>query len=196
MRRTLLLLAAMLVAAVGTVLVYLYVRGADTRALADQKTVTVYLASRSVPANTQVTADLFKAQVVPRVAQVPGAVTETGTVQGKYLQVPVVRGQQLLTEMFGAETASGVSKGQAAVSVQVTDVNRVAAMLQKGSRVMIYSQHGGELKSVLPAPATVSAIGGTNLPPTVITFVLAEDQAIELAKAQALGDPLVFIIVG
>ena len=47
-RRTLLLIASILVAALGTALIWLYVQGADTRAVSGETEVPVYVATRNV----------------------------------------------------------------------------------------------------------------------------------------------------
>ena len=49
-RRLALLIAAVLVAALGTALVFAYVKKADDRAIADQQPVSVLVASRVPPA--------------------------------------------------------------------------------------------------------------------------------------------------
>ena len=47
-RRTIVLVSALLIAALGTLLVFLYVRGADNRADAGRKTQTVLVATQTI----------------------------------------------------------------------------------------------------------------------------------------------------
>ncbi len=196
MRRTMLMLAAVLLAAVGTALVYVYVQGADSRALAGQKTVTVYLAGGDLPAGTKMTAGLLSAKPLPQDMQLSGAVRQPDGIVGKYLKVPVAQGQQLLDGMLQAKADGELGAGQAAVSIQVAEPDRVPALLKKGSYVLIFRRAGGKLNPVLPGPEKIFEIGGTNLPQSLITFVLPREDAKTLAEAQATGDPLVFVLTG
>ncbi|MGZ4650711.1 MAG: Flp pilus assembly protein CpaB, partial [Kineosporiaceae bacterium] len=65
-RRSLLLIAAALCAALGTVLVWLYVQGADTRAAAGADLVEVEVTTGDVPADTPAEAVSVRAARVPR----------------------------------------------------------------------------------------------------------------------------------
>ena len=51
-RRLALLLTAVIIAAAGTTLVFLYVKHADDRALADQSPIRVLVATETIPAGT------------------------------------------------------------------------------------------------------------------------------------------------
>ncbi|MGZ4613545.1 MAG: Flp pilus assembly protein CpaB, partial [Kineosporiaceae bacterium] len=64
-RRSLLLIAAALCAALGTVLVWLYVQGADTRAAAGADLVEVEVTTGDVPADTPAEAVSVRTARVP-----------------------------------------------------------------------------------------------------------------------------------
>ncbi len=98
-RRTLLLIASILVAALGTALIWLYVQGADTRAQADTSLVQVWVASKAASPGGTV------ADVAPVPQQVPqplaaDAVTNPGQLGSQQLINGVTTGQILLRSMF------------------------------------------------------------------------------------------------
>lgn len=198
MRRTLLLLAAVLVAAFGTSLVYLYVRGADARALGGQEIRSVLVATQTLRAGTAADALDATPRDLPAIAVVDGAISDPKEVAGKVLTVQVVKGEQLTTAMFSAK-ASKVSAGQAAVSVEISDVNRVPALLTAGDTVDVYAKRDGKLQSVLSRVVVYQVggkdAGGKALSPSIVTFVLDASDAVDLAAAQASGNEIVLIMV-
>ena len=186
MRRTLLLLAAVLVAAFGTSLVYLYVRGADARALGGQEPRPVLVATQTLRAGSA--ADTLDAtpRELPTIAVVDGAISDLTEVAGKVLTVQVVKGEQLTTAMFSAR-ASKVDAVQAAVSVEIGDVNRVPALLTAGDTVDVYAKRETKLRSVLSGVVVYQVggedSGGKALSPSIVTFVLDAAEAVEEGPA-------------
>jgi len=112
-RRLALLIAAVLVAALGTALVFAYVKKADDRAIADQQPVSVLVAKTAVAPGTRVidaaNAGAFERKEFPQAAVVPGALSSTDPVRDQVVLTTIFPGQQLLTGMFGATAASNAS---------------------------------------------------------------------------------------
>lgn len=147
-RRTLLLIASILIAAVGTALIGLYVRGADNRARQSEGMVSALVATETIPAGTT----LEKALASMRPAAVPGRMAENGyrdpnavtairsALKDKVVQEPIHAEQVVLASMFGnaGEAAStDITLGRG-VAVELTDPGRAAGLLVPGSHVKIY----------------------------------------------------------
>jgi pilus assembly protein CpaB len=146
-RRRLLLILAVFVAVIGTALVFLYVQGADKRASDKYDNVSVLKATQDIAAGETYDAALAAGKISP--ADVPrnqlntGYQTSTTALSGKIASVPVFAGQQIISSQFGTEVESTTSslvipKGMIAISVNLTDPDRVAGNIQNGSSVAIF----------------------------------------------------------
>jgi len=146
-RRILAILAAAVIALIGAVLVLLYARGADARAVADASPTTVYVSNVVVPAGTtlkdaerlqQITQTQVAAQSVPA-----GALTtidDTNSALVALADIPP--GQYVLAAAFGetplGENALQVGAGKLAVSVALSDPARVGSFVTPGSYLTIF----------------------------------------------------------
>lgn len=145
-RRIALLGTALLIAAVGTLLVYLYVQRADDRALADHRMVEVLVAARAVPPGTKasvaVNNRLFVLRTIPASAVVPNALSSVAEIKDQLTRSPIYPGQQIIPDQF-SETATppvpfDLPNGRTAVTFQLNDPARVAGFVQPGSHVMVF----------------------------------------------------------
>lgn len=177
-RRTLLLITSVLIAAVGTALVAIYVRGADQRAVQGAKVVRVLVAQKPVAAGTTVAiaernASFGLGEVLQRQVQRGDIVVGLDQLDGMDQWVtrgPILEGQAIQKGMFqqpGEATVTGLDKSKMGVSVQMADPNRVAAYLRQNSRVAVFlimgAQGGGQggeqsVRLLLPA-VRVLAVG-------------------------------------
>jgi pilus assembly protein CpaB len=212
-RRLALLIAAVLVAALGTALVFAYVKKADDRALADQKPVTVLVAKTAISAGTRVidaaNAGAFQTKELPQSAVVPGALSSVDPVKDQVVIGNIFPGQQLLTGMFGAtaivDASIAIPPGQIAVSFNFGDPQRVAGFVQPGSKVCIFltsslDKNVQSTRILLPS-VTVIAVGPTTITPpadpaqanpeaqprAMLTLALTQKQAERLIFAQTNG---------
>ncbi len=178
-RRTLLLIAAVVVAALGTALIFLYVKGINDRALEGQNPVSVLVATAEIPAGTTgdaaQAAGLLEKKTVAADSVAPGALSEITPVANLVTLAPIFLGQQVLQQMFGApgSSAAGViPEGKVAVSIQLGDPQRAAAFLdnQPGTNVAIFltsarpegqPNAGQQATQVLLPSVQVIATGGT-----------------------------------
>jgi pilus assembly protein CpaB len=212
-RRLALLIAAVLVAALGTALVFAYVKKADDRAIADQQPVSVLVAKAAVAPGTRVidaaNAGAFERKELPQSAVVPGALSSTDPVKDQVVLTTIFPGQQLLTGMFGATAASNASiaipPGQIAASFSFGDPQRVAGFVQPGSNVVIFltsALNGGVSSTRVRMPkVTVIAVGPTTITPpadpaqanpeaqprAMLTLALTQAQAEKIIFAQGNG---------
>jgi pilus assembly protein CpaB len=167
-RRISLLITAVVVAALGTTLVFLYVKGADDRALRDTDPQQVLVANARVAAGTSVqeasNRGAFVLQALPRVAIADGAVSSINPIRDKVALTTIFPGQQVLTQMFGDSTAASgpfnLSGGMLAVSFSFADPNRVAGFVQPGSWVAVFlTDESKDTTRVLLDRTQVVAVG-------------------------------------
>jgi pilus assembly protein CpaB len=212
-RRLALLIAAVLVAALGTSLVFAYVKNADNRALADQKPVTVLVAKNAIAAGTRVTdaanAGAFQTKRLPQAAIPPGALSSVDPIKDQVALQTIFPGQPILSGMFGATAAANgsiaIPPGDIAASFQFGDPQRVAGFVQPGSNVAIFLtstlQGGKQTTRILLPKVTVIAVGPTtitppadpaeknpeSLPRALLTLALTQTQAEKLIFASGQG---------
>jgi pilus assembly protein CpaB len=155
-RRRLLLILAVFVAIIGTALVFLYVQGADNRAQDQVANIQVLRATQDVAAGEKyddaLAAGKISLQEVPKnVAEGnTGYQTSADTLKGKVASVPIFTGQVIVASQFGntvqaTSSALAIPPGMIAISVNLTDPDRVAGNIQNGSDVAIFVT--GELKT-------------------------------------------------
>jgi pilus assembly protein CpaB len=148
-RRRLLLILAVFVAVIGTALVFLYVKGADKRAQDKVASTSVLVAKQDITAGETYDAALAAGKIasseVPQsmVSTTAGAVTSTTQLSGTIVSVPIFAGQVIVANQFGDSVAVsnstlGIPKGMMAISVNLTDPDRVAGNIQNGSEVAIF----------------------------------------------------------
>lgn len=144
-RRSVLLIAAVLIAAIGTAMILLYVKGIDDRAAQGQELVEVLTATEPIEAGETVSAaqeaGKFAARKVRRDDMVTGALDSTETITDLVALDTVYPGEQVISTRFG--TLSDVENlvipdDKMAVSVELTDFERVAGFVNPGSEVAIF----------------------------------------------------------
>jgi len=160
-RRRLLLILAVFVAIIGTALVFLYVQGADKRASDKYADTDAYVATTNIGAGESFDSALSSGKIalhpVPQnvLDENPGYQTSTEALKGKMSVAPVFQGQVIVAEQWGdkvtaASSSLPIPPGEIAISVNLTDPDRVAGNIQNGSEVAIFVT--GEL-TALPAGA-------------------------------------------
>ena len=208
-RRLALLIAAVLVAALGTALVFAYVKKADDRAIADQKPVTVLVAKNTITPGTRVAdaaaAGAFQSKELPQSAVPNGALSSVDPIKDQVALTTIFPGQQLLAGMFGATAAQvgsiAIPPGRIATSFNFGDPQRVAGFVQPGSTVAVFvslTVQGSTTRQtrLLLPKVTVIAVG-----PTTITPPANQSQAnpetppralMTLAVTQSEAEKLIF----
>ena len=194
-RRTLLLLVALVVAAAGTTMVFLYVNGVNDRALADQKPVQVLVATAPIATGTTASeaqsAGALEKRTISRASVAQGALSDITPIADMVALGPIFAGEQILAEKFGQPgdtSALPIPEGKLAVSVQLADPARVAGFVAPGSNVAVFltigSGRGGnsEITRVLLPKVQVIATGAS----TIVSTTTTEGGAVqteELPKA-------------
>lgn len=179
-RRRVLLIVAAAIAAVGTLLVFLYVRSADERATQQFDAVSVLRAVEVIPAGESIEAAQAAGKIetgtVSRNAVLEGARTDTEGLSGKVALTTIFPGEQILDSRFGSSAETEVltiPEGMMAISVNLSDPARVAGFVNPGAEVSVFltSQSGpqGAFTRMLLPRVTVIGVGTTSVVPTTTT---------------------------
>jgi Flp pilus assembly protein CpaB len=95
-------IVAVVLAVLGTVVLTGYVRGADARASAGAEMVSVYVVTEAIPAGTKAeeAKEMIGVKKMPRLATVPGRVTDLDDLTGTVSGVALLPGEQLLNDRW------------------------------------------------------------------------------------------------
>ena len=217
-RRRILLIIAAVIAALGTMLVFLYVRSADARAEDKIDAVTVLTASQPIASGESYDDALAAGKITPKgVARsqlLQGVQTSADALKGTVALQNLLPGEQIVADKFGANAAEvasplGIPKDKMAVSVNLTDPDRVAGFVNPGSEVAVFvttteSDTGGRTRLLLdrvtvlgvgsttPVTTTTTTEDGTQqteqLPRTLLTLALDQEQAQKIVLASKTFD--------
>ncbi|MDP9823559.1 Flp pilus assembly protein CpaB [Nocardioides massiliensis] len=179
-RRRVLLIVAAAIAAVGTLLVFLYVRSVDERANEQFDAVSVLRAVDVIAAGESIeaaqAAGKLEMGTVSRNAVLDGARTNTDGMTGSVALTTIYPGEQILDSRFGTAAATEVltiPEGMMAISVNLSDPARVAGFVNPGAEVSIFltAQNGpqGAYTRMLLPRVTVIGVGTTSVVPTTTT---------------------------
>jgi pilus assembly protein CpaB len=209
-RRKALLLVAAVIAAVGTLLVFLYVRGADTRADQRYDAVQVLRVVKPITAGETVeaaqSAGKIEAGSVSKKDLLPDALTGTEPIAGKVATTNIYPGEQLISSKFGATGATNglaIPKGKIAISINLSDPSRVAGFVNPGDKVAIFMSSSTFTRLLLPnvqvigagtttvtTTTTTDATGAQSteqLPKTLLTIAVSQAEAEKVLYASQSG---------
>jgi len=179
-RRSLLLIAAVVLAGLGASLVFWYAHNADQRAAQDQTLRPVLVATTTIPAGTTAASLVGSSSVelrqVAAASLAPGAISDLTAVRTLTTLSPLFAGEQLLIAEFGAPTALTslpIPAGLMAVSVQLGDPERVAGFVTAGSQVAVFvtiantdpatSARAPDITEILLTRVPVIGVGNTSV---------------------------------
>ncbi|MEZ2390744.1 Flp pilus assembly protein CpaB [bacterium RCC_150] len=118
-------IAALVVAIIGTVMLMIYVQGADKRALANTETEDVYVIEREIPAGTPTAkfGDSIIKKAVPKAAIAADTVTNLGDLGSKVSSIDFMPGEQLLaSRMVDPNSLAGPGRVQVPTGLQEVTV--------------------------------------------------------------------------
>ena len=212
-RRRGLLIAAAVIAVLGTLLVVAYVRNANSRAANQYHAVRVLRVVKQIDqgetvADAQATGAIAASDVAQN-SVVTGALTDLSSISNDVALTTLYPGEQVVAAKFGtsqASTALTIPKGMIAISVSLTDPTRVASFVNPGNAVAVFlngtAGRGGAYSRMLLSKVQVIAVGSTStlpdqttnkaqtsssLPSTLLTFAVTQQQAEKLFFAQSQG---------
>lgn len=144
-RRTLLLIAAVLVAALGSALIFFYVQGVDQRAKEALDPVDVLVAQGEIAVGTTggeaLSQGLLRTEALPKTAVAEGAIGNAAAIQDLRAVSRIFKGEQILAAKFGSGATQSVplAEGLIAVSVLLEDQARVASFVTPGVDVAVFA---------------------------------------------------------
>jgi pilus assembly protein CpaB len=135
------ILAAMVLAIIGTVALMGYVRSAKDKAVADEALVDVYVVDKLVPQGS--TADTIKSSVsiehVPARLKQEGAITDLATLGTNVAGTDLQPGDQLLAaRLVATDKVAGEVTDKVQISTLLAAERAVGGTLQKGDLVGVY----------------------------------------------------------
>lgn len=208
-RRTVLLIAALVVAALGTVLVFLYASNAREAAQEGQQLVKVIVATKDIAPGTTGQqageAGSFEEREIPQDTVVPGALSSVTPIADLVALAPIFTGQQIILNQWGsADQVSGLGlpEGKIALSLALGDPERVAGFVNPGSTVAIFAT-GGESVRLLLSNILVLGVGAStvnsqptgdtgnteNVSTAILTLALTQREAEQIIAAQGRISP-------
>ncbi|WP_377643893.1 Flp pilus assembly protein CpaB [Oryzobacter terrae] len=170
-RRILAIIVAAVLALIGGVMVLLYARNADARAVAAASPRTVFTSSLAIPAGTSIR-DAIRLKMLTQ-TQVPaagvpaGALTQVTDDNSALLALTdIAPGQYVLAASWGdspvGEKLIQVPTGKLAVSVALSDPARVGSFVTPGSFITIFATHQAEAATSGDA-AAAGPLASTNV---------------------------------
>ena len=144
-RRSVLLTVALLIAALGTAMIIMYVQGINARATEGQEMVKVLTATEIIDpgesiADAQAAGKVASTEVA-RAALVDGALSSTKSLEGQVAIGTIYPGEQIISHKFGeagSQESLVIPDDKLAISVELTDPARVAGFVNPGSDVAIF----------------------------------------------------------
>lgn len=147
-RRVIGIVAALVLALVGTVALVAYVSNAEERALAGEELVEVYVVTTPIPAGTPATdVEQFVAvEQVPAKVQAAEAVDNLPSLTGRVAAVDLVPGEQLVDGRFVARSEFAdrlvgvqVPEDMIEVTVELDPQRAVGGLLEPGQTVAVFA---------------------------------------------------------
>jgi pilus assembly protein CpaB len=202
-----------MIAALGTLLVFLYVQGAEGRAKEDFEAVEVLVATQKIEQGESIddASGKFEQKEVPKDSVLDGAQTTLGGLEGLVALTPIYAGEQIISAKWGGSvdiTASvlAIPEDKVAASVNLTDPARVAGFVNPGSQVaIVVGVEDGAYTRTLLSRVTVLGVGGTStitstktsddgestteeIPQTLMTVAVTQKEAEKLFWGAQFGE--------
>jgi pilus assembly protein CpaB len=147
-RRKVLLVVAVVVAAMGAALVFVYARGAENRAAEKFETVDVLVVKTAIErgesANSAYESGKIDIQQVPQAQVLAGATGDGAAFTDQFALTTIYPGEQLIPEKFGgadeveAVTTLPLPAGMIAISISLSDTARVGPFIRPGAKVGVF----------------------------------------------------------
>ena len=147
-RRTIALVAAIILAAVATVALISYVQSAENKRTKNQTLVSVYVAKDVIPqgtsGDTAISQGLITQISVPLQARVADAIASLNDIKGEVAAVDIQKNEQIQASRFVAPGTAGntlaIPQGLQAISVQVGIPPGVAGFIKPNDTVSVIAQ--------------------------------------------------------
>lgn len=170
-------IVALVLAVVGGVVLFLYVRGADQRALDGAELVEVYVVTEAIPAGSDAAtvAERVEIDELPSMAVLDGRVTSLSQIEGLVATTELLPGEQLVQARFqdpdilAAQGDVPVPDGLQEVTIALPVQRVVGGAVTPGSEVGIVisiGRDGGTTQFVFNRALVTRVQGGTSYAPS------------------------------
>lgn len=183
-RRTVALVASVVLAAVAAVALISYVRGLENKAFEGTETVSVFVAKEPIPAGTTgefaTQRNLIERTTIPKKVRADGAITSLDEIRGKVAAVTILKGEQIVSPRFvlpgQVRGTLPIPANRVAISLEVGIPPGVAGFVQRGDRISIIAQ--------LSVPRRGARATGTAAAPTEtrVQFLLQSVEVLEIGQ--------------
>lgn len=133
------LLISLVISVFAVILLFSYISSKEKSLLEMATPIQVIVAKRDIPEGMRIDSDMLELVKIPQKYVQPGAFNDPQRLVNRNINVPVLKGTQILESMFIAveseSIASKIPAGQRAFSVFVTDVTAVGELIQPGDMV-------------------------------------------------------------
>lgn len=202
-RRKALLFVAAFVAALGTLLVFVYVRGADARADARYDAVQVLRVAKPIEAGETVAqaqaAGKFVTGTISSQDRLAGSLSTLDSLEDKVALTALYAGEQVVETKFGevgSQAELPLPDGKLAISINMDDPARVAGFLDPGDKVAILmsgsSDEGTPWTRLLLRNVEVIGLGSTS---SMVSAQAAVDPEVAPAETDTLSKALLTLAV-
>ena len=144
-RRAIILILAILLAAAGAFMVWLYVQNLQADVAEEEEPTAVLVAQAPIAAGTTGAAAqeaaAFTTIEVPAYAVAEGALDDPSTILEQVALIPIATGEQILASKFGTpgqQTSFDIPDGLLAASFQLGDPQRVAGFIKPSSEIAVF----------------------------------------------------------
>ncbi len=139
MSNTKALMISLLVSVFAVILLFFYIEGREKKLLEMITPIQIVVAAKDIPEGVRIDANSVEMVELPQKYVQPGAISDVKRIVNRNINVPVLRGTQLLESMFIDTRAEGIAgkipAGKRAFSIFVTDVTAVGELIQPGDMV-------------------------------------------------------------
>lgn len=214
-RRKILLILATMMAALGLLIVWIWVQGAEGRAKEKFASVDVLVAAQDIAQGESFkdASGKFEKRKVPEDAVLGNALTSLDSLDGLVALTPMYEGEQILQSKWGGSadvdvTANvlAIPKGKVAMSVNLTEPARVSGFVSPGSEVAILvAVEDGRYSRTILRRVTVLGVGGTStittvtnkgdgeseteqIPQTLMTIAVTQKEAEKILWGATFGE--------
>ncbi len=210
-RRTMTVVAAVVIGAFAALALFQYVRSADNRAYDNAKLVKAYVVKEDITKGLpgdQAVESFIESSDVPAKYRPATALTDINIIKGKVAISNLAKGQVIVDGMFvdareaQVTFSQNIGAGRVAITISVDDVHGVAKLLVPGDKVnmLIPSPQDDTAMSVLYQNVDVLAVGDQQAPQPgetsavtpstsgLITFSVPAEAASRIARASSAGN--------
>lgn len=147
-KRAVAVVLALILAGVATAALTIFVKGVETRTLAEGEPVEAFVAKDTIPAGTTaeqaIAAGLVVRQPVPRRNVPAGAIGALGDIEGRIAVANISRGEEIVADRFvlpaQLATQLEIPEGHHAMAIEVGVPEGVAGFVQPGDRIGVIAR--------------------------------------------------------